>query len=69
MIKLPEKLLRDEDEMRAFYLSVGISPEVTELAILARRQKPAGDQADAPKSQERARAPKGKKRKASGAEK
>jgi hypothetical protein len=68
MIKLPEKLLRDEDEMRAFYLSVGISPEVTELAILARRQKPAADETSAslPKSNA---LPKRKKRKPAGSEK
>jgi hypothetical protein len=40
MIKLPEKLLRDEAEMRAFYQSVGISPETIELAIVARRNRP-----------------------------
>jgi hypothetical protein len=62
MIKLPEKILRDEAEMRAFYESVGISPEVTELAILARRQKPAAEQAAAP-------LPKGRKRKAAGPQK
>jgi hypothetical protein len=41
MIKLPDKMLRDEAEMRAFYQSVGISPETIELAIVARRHKPA----------------------------
>ena len=56
MIKLPEKLLRDEAEMRAFYLSVGISPETTEAAIRARLQKPAAE--------ETAPLPKGRKRKA-----
>ena len=40
MIKLPEKFLRDEAEMRAFYLSVGISPETTEAAIRARHNQP-----------------------------
>jgi hypothetical protein len=48
-------VLRDEAEMRAFYKSVGISPETAELAILARRQKPVAEQ-------ERPSAPKGKKR-------
>ena len=62
MIKLPEKLLRDEAEMRAFYQSVGISPDVTEAAIRARHSKPA-EEAGAP-------LPKGKKkRKAAVAEK
>jgi hypothetical protein len=32
--------LRDEAEMRAFYQSVGIRPETTELAIQARRNRP-----------------------------
>ena len=67
MIKLPEKLLRDEAEMRAFYKSVGISPEITELAILARRYKPVAEQADADEAD--APAPKGKKRKAASAQK
>jgi hypothetical protein len=57
MIKLPEKLLRDEAEMRAFYLSVGISPETTEAAIRARRAQPVANEANPP-------APKDKKRKA-----
>ncbi len=45
MIKLPDKMLRDEAEMRAFYQSVGISPETIELAIVARRHKPAAEEA------------------------
>jgi hypothetical protein len=57
MIKLPEKMLRDEDEMRAFYQSVGISPETIELAIIARRSKPAVE------GEPPAPLPKGKKRK------
>jgi hypothetical protein len=40
MTRLPEQMLRDEAEMRAFYQSVGISPEITELAIQAIRNKP-----------------------------
>jgi hypothetical protein len=39
-MKLPEETLRDEAEMRAFYLSVGMSPCTTEAAIKARRDKP-----------------------------
>ena len=35
MKRLPEQMLRDEAEMRAFYQSVGIRPEITELAIRA----------------------------------
>jgi hypothetical protein len=40
MTRLPEQMLRDEAEMRAFYQSVGVSPETTELAIQARRNRP-----------------------------
>jgi hypothetical protein len=40
MKRLPEQMLRDEAEMRAFYQSVGIRPEITELAIRARRIGP-----------------------------
>ena len=40
LIRLPEKMLRDEAEMRAFYQLCGISKHTTELAILARRIKP-----------------------------
>jgi hypothetical protein len=62
MIKLPEKMLRDEAEMRAFYLSVGISPETTEAAIRARRTQPGAEEAKPPAS-------KSKKRKAAAAPK
>ncbi len=41
MIKLPEQMLRDEAEMRAFYESVGVSKSTTEAAIKARRNNPA----------------------------
>ena len=58
MINLPEKILRDEAEMRAFYLSVGISPETTEAAIRARHTKPVTEEAVTPTPA------KGKKRKA-----
>ena len=60
MIKLPEKMLRDEAEMRAFYLSVGISPETTEAAIRARHTTPVTEEAVAPPP---AKGNKGKKRK------
>ena len=40
MKRLPEQMLRDEAEMRAFYRSMGIRPEITELAIRARRNWP-----------------------------
>jgi hypothetical protein len=63
MIKLPEKMLRDEAEMRAFYQSVGISPETTELAIRARLSKPAVEETSAPLPKGSAPLPKGKKRK------
>ena len=33
-------MLRDEAEMRAFYRTVGISPETTERTIQARHKKP-----------------------------
>jgi hypothetical protein len=38
MIKFPEVNLQDEDEMRAFYASCGISKSTTEAAIKARRR-------------------------------
>jgi hypothetical protein len=40
LTKPPEVTLRDEAAMRAFYAGCGISPETTEAAILARRNKP-----------------------------
>jgi hypothetical protein len=40
MIKLPEQMLMDEAEMRAFYDSVGISRRTTKAAIKARRNLP-----------------------------
>jgi hypothetical protein len=40
LIKSPDIMLRDEAAMRAFYESCGISPQTTEAAILARRNKP-----------------------------
>ena len=44
-----EKMLKDADEMRAFYASVGLSPETTERAIQARFSAPAdGDEAGLP---------------------
>ena len=52
------KMLRDEAEMRAFYQSVGISPETIECAIIARRNKPAVEE------EPTVSLPKGKSRKA-----
>ena len=63
MINLPEKILRDEAEMRAFYLSVGISPETTEAAIRARHSTPVTEEAVA------APPAKGKKRKVAATQK
>ena len=40
MNRLPEQMLRDEAEMRAFYESVGISESTIEAAIKMRRNKP-----------------------------
>jgi len=49
MIKLPEKMLRDVAEMRAFYRSVGVSPETTELAIKARQNTAVAEETQKPK--------------------
>jgi hypothetical protein len=40
MNRLPEQVLRDEAEMRAFYQSVGISESTIEAAIKVRRNGP-----------------------------
>ena len=40
MIKLPERKLMDEAEMRDFYESLGISKAITERAIKVRRNMP-----------------------------
>jgi hypothetical protein len=40
MNRLPEQMLRDEAEMRAFYESVGISERTIDAAIKVRRNKP-----------------------------
>ena len=40
MDRLPEQMLRDEAEMRAFYQSCGISESTTEAAIKVRRNGP-----------------------------
>ena len=40
LIKPPDMMLRDEAAMRAFYKDCGISPQTTEAAVLARRNKP-----------------------------
>jgi hypothetical protein len=38
-----DKRLQDEQEMRAFYESVGVSPEVIERAIAAKFKRPTPD--------------------------
>lgn len=40
MTKSPELNLQDDNEMRAFYQSLGISAAVTEAAIKVRHDKP-----------------------------
>ena len=40
MNRLPEQMLRDEAEMRAFYQSCGISKSTTEAAIKVRLNRP-----------------------------
>jgi hypothetical protein len=40
LMKPPDVMLRDEAAMREFYESCGISPQTTEAAILATRNKP-----------------------------
>jgi len=40
VITLPETILSDEAEMRAFYESCGISKSTTEAAIRARQNRP-----------------------------
>jgi hypothetical protein len=40
LTKPKDVMLREEAAMRAFYRSCGISPQTTEAAILARRNKP-----------------------------
>ncbi|MBX9776196.1 MAG: hypothetical protein K2Y71_17590 [Xanthobacteraceae bacterium] len=55
MNKGSEKLLRDEAEMRAFYLSVGISPETTEAAIRARHSKSEAEDVSEPPAKARKR--------------
>jgi hypothetical protein len=40
MNRLPEQMLRDEAEMRAFYQSCGISKSTTEAAIKVRLNSP-----------------------------
>ena len=58
MIRLPETMLSDEAEMRAFYESCGISKSTTEAAIRARQNKPVDEDKKEPSPF------KGKKRKA-----
>jgi hypothetical protein len=40
MIKLPEKILGDDDALRTMYKALGVSAETTEAAIQHRRKKP-----------------------------
>ena len=58
MITLPETMLNDEAEMRAFYESCGISKSTTEAAIRARQNRPVDEDKKAPSPV------KGRKRKA-----
>ena len=44
MNRLPEQMLRDEAEMRAFFESVGIRKSTTEAAIKVRRNRPTIEQ-------------------------
>jgi hypothetical protein len=46
MFKLSDRMLQDEDEMRSFYRSLGMSEVTIENAIKARRLKPVGEEAD-----------------------
>jgi len=41
---LPEQMLRDDAEMRAFYQSCGVSKSTTEAAIKVRRNRPTVEQ-------------------------
>ena len=41
LFKQTEAMMRDAEEMRAFYQSVGISAETIERALAARHQRPA----------------------------
>jgi hypothetical protein len=43
MIKLTEKMLRDAEEMRAFYRSVGISVTTIERAVEAKFKPPSSE--------------------------
>jgi hypothetical protein len=60
MIKLPENMLRDEAEMRAFYESVGMSPVTIEMAIKARHKQPVEEAPAAVAKPKLARGPKRK---------
>ena len=55
MIKLTDKMLHDEAEMRSFYESVGLSPATIEAAIRVRRARPVGNAGEMPKSSQRGR--------------
>jgi hypothetical protein len=49
MIKLSDKTLHDEAEMRSFYESVGMSSATIEAAIRVRRARPVGSVGVMPK--------------------
>jgi hypothetical protein len=57
--KLPEKTLREEAQMRAFYALCGISERTAEAAILMRRKNPVEEEKSTPSAV-------GRPRKASG---
>jgi len=44
MQRLPEQMLRDDAELRAFFESVGIRMSITEAAIKVRRNRPTIEQ-------------------------
>jgi hypothetical protein len=48
MNRLPEQILQDEAEMRAFYQSCGISESTIDAAIKVRRNKPTIEQDNEP---------------------
>jgi hypothetical protein len=53
MIKLSEKVLRDEAAMRTVYQALGVSFATTEAAIKLRRKKPATLKAPSPQNGKR----------------
>jgi hypothetical protein len=53
MIKLSDKTVHDEAEMRSFYESVDMSPATIEAAIRVRRARPVGSAGVMPKPSQR----------------